>query len=583
MEDEWYALVALDGISASEIVAFSQETYGAIWQKRFEEDLVELLSRMGHPPEGSVTLVVQSLESSETLTIEDVPMTTANRRTIRNAAQQRAIPSSELSDESQSLAEVLERVRASHDLPAMAAFVMHAGEIVEVATVGTRSSKNDTPVGDDAQWHIGSNTKAMTATLAGVLVEEGLLEWDSTIGEILGEVAPDMDERHRDTTLTMLLSHRSGITPNISWYTAPVDRIECAAKILASGPAHERGEYVYSNAGYVVAGAMLEEVGGARWEDLLRAKILEPLGMDDTGFGAPTSPNSPWGHRDRLLGWSPMDPEKRGADNAPVLGPAGTVHTTLEDYARFVAAHLEGAQGKDGIVTAETFATLHRPVDGGDYALGWINVLRDWAGGSVLTHSGSNTMWYTTVWIAPERDMAFFAATNVGGDTAGTAVNDAIEALIGRHLELQGARGGYPKRAPYAAVRWEGDVPSVRIGEEWFTLVSIDDIPVKEITDYSREIFKPAWQEQIEERLADTMEKVGQEREKTIENARQTFDNAWRKRFEEDLVELMAWMGHAPKKNVRLVVIPEGGSAPLVLEDVAMTEENRELIRSAAR
>ena len=87
--DEWLELVSIDGIAAEDIVAFSRRTYGNLWQKRFEEDLVDVLSRMGHEPDDSVRLVVRSLGSSETRTLEDVPMTEANRRAIRAAAQAR--------------------------------------------------------------------------------------------------------------------------------------------------------------------------------------------------------------------------------------------------------------------------------------------------------------------------------------------------------------------------------------------------------------------------------------------------------------------------------------------------------------
>ncbi len=88
--DEWYKLVSLDDLPAAEIVAFSRRTYGNKWQKRFEEDLVELLSRMGHPPRETVKLVVQSLTSGQTRTLERVPMTRENRQAIRAAAQARA-------------------------------------------------------------------------------------------------------------------------------------------------------------------------------------------------------------------------------------------------------------------------------------------------------------------------------------------------------------------------------------------------------------------------------------------------------------------------------------------------------------
>ncbi|WP_417392848.1 hypothetical protein [Gimesia sp.] len=89
LDETWYQLVSLDGLSASEIVTFSKQTYDDKWQKRFEEDLVELLTRMGHPPADQVTLVVQSLSSSERQTLKGVPMTYENRRDIRNAARER--------------------------------------------------------------------------------------------------------------------------------------------------------------------------------------------------------------------------------------------------------------------------------------------------------------------------------------------------------------------------------------------------------------------------------------------------------------------------------------------------------------
>ena len=87
--DEWFKLVSLDGLPASEIVAFSRRTYRDRWRMRFEEDLVDLLTRMGHPPQDKVTLVVQSLTSPETRTLEDVAMTQANRAAIKAAAPAR--------------------------------------------------------------------------------------------------------------------------------------------------------------------------------------------------------------------------------------------------------------------------------------------------------------------------------------------------------------------------------------------------------------------------------------------------------------------------------------------------------------
>jgi hypothetical protein len=92
IDGEWFTLVSLDDMPATEIVAFSQQTYGELWQKRFEEDLVEVLAGMGHEPNDTVRLVVMPLGSSTPQTLEGVPMTAANRRAIRTAAERRASP-----------------------------------------------------------------------------------------------------------------------------------------------------------------------------------------------------------------------------------------------------------------------------------------------------------------------------------------------------------------------------------------------------------------------------------------------------------------------------------------------------------
>ncbi len=86
---ERFQLVSLDGIATGDIVKFCQSTYEDKWRKRFEEDLVEVLFRMGHEPKETARLVVRPLGSSETKTLEDVAMTEANRKAIRKAAASR--------------------------------------------------------------------------------------------------------------------------------------------------------------------------------------------------------------------------------------------------------------------------------------------------------------------------------------------------------------------------------------------------------------------------------------------------------------------------------------------------------------
>jgi CubicO group peptidase (beta-lactamase class C family) len=199
-------------------------------------------------------------------------------------------------------------------------------------------------------------------------------------------------------------------------------------RLLALEPVAEPGtKFVYSNQGFTIAGAMLEARAGKPWEELMREHVFAPLGMASAGFGAPGSTDAvdqPRGHRRSAVQPGPK------ADNPPAIGPAGTVHGSLRDWAKFISAHLAGERGGGAFLAPETFRKLHEPAPISTYAMGWNRVAREWAGGDVLMHAGSNTMWYCVVWIAPAKDHAFLAATNIGGDKAAKACDAAIAAML---------------------------------------------------------------------------------------------------------------------------------------------------------
>ena len=117
------------------------------------------------------------------------------------------------------------------------------------------------------------------------------------------------------------------------------------------------------------------------------------------------------------------------ADNPAVIGPAGTVHCSLADWAKFATMHLRGENGKEPLLPAEVFHKLHTATDG-EYAFGWLVAKRGWAGGATLSHVGSNTMWTADIWLAPKKNAAYLAATNVGAQSGFQACDAAITELI---------------------------------------------------------------------------------------------------------------------------------------------------------
>lgn len=341
-------------------------------------------------------------------------------------------------------AQVLEKIRRKRSLPALATVVIMDGTIRERAAVGVRKSGDDTPVTTDDLFHIGSCTKPMTATLAAMFIEEGKLRWDTTIGEVFPEWKGTMRKEYETVTVEQLLTHRGGIPgdpPDEAWERArkeegtPTEqRREFISAVLRGKPAAAPGtEMIYSNQGYAIVGAMLEKIAGKPWERLMTEKLFRPLQMTTAGFGPPGAKGKvgqPWGHARRFLLTVPVQ-----VDNPPAIGPGGTVHCSLDDFARFVSTHLEGER-KGGLLKPETFRKLHTPPAGGDYACGWVVLDRGWAGGAALMHNGSNTMWYAVMWLAPEKNFAVIAATNCAGAAAEKACDAVATTMIHKWLEM---------------------------------------------------------------------------------------------------------------------------------------------------
>jgi CubicO group peptidase (beta-lactamase class C family) len=195
------------------------------------------------------------------------------------------------------------------------------------------------------------------------------------------------------------------------------------------------GGFLYSNFGYLVAGVMIEEVTGQPWEVVIRRRLFEPLKMASCGFGAAGSPgkvDQPWAHERKNGALVPLPPGPK-ADNPPSLGPAGTVHCGLRDWARFVQMHLDGARGKTTLVSAATMAKLHTPWPGGDYALGWGVSRAD--GATVLAHDGSNTVFFARARLVPARNVAFLVTTNAAGPDAVEAVDQTVRYLRALYLK----------------------------------------------------------------------------------------------------------------------------------------------------
>jgi CubicO group peptidase (beta-lactamase class C family) len=245
-----------------------------------------------------------------------------------------------------------------------------------------------------------------------------------------------MDAGWHGVTLEQLLRHEGGAPADLDagglWEKlwkhqgSPTS----ARRLLLTGvtsrpPANPIGDNSYSNAGYAIAGHMAETASGQAWEELMREKLFRPLEMNSAGFGAPGTSgqaDQPRGHQPN---GTPVEPGL-GADNPVAIGPAGIVHCTLGDYAKFLRLHLNGANGRAELLSADSFKKLHTAPNGRQFAMGWIVAKVN--NSTIFAHSGSNTMWFCTAWIIPDQDIAVAVACNQAGPGE-KACDEAIAAL----------------------------------------------------------------------------------------------------------------------------------------------------------
>lgn len=347
----------------------------------------------------------------------------------------------------QFLEQTLTEARNEVNLPAVAALIAIDGQTAAQAAVGVRALRMKKEVTVHDRWHLGADTKAMTATMIARLVDADVLSFEGTLEEYFPGIAPRMHEDLRAVTLAELLTHTSGLATlsnerDLTEFTLALatqetlraQRAAVAVRYLTRPPASRRGEFAYSNLGYVIAGAIAESRTGRTWEELIESEVWKPLGIRNAGFGAPRASRKygqPMGHlmfKDKLVA---ILPSRSISDNPPALGPAGTVHMTLQDWLLFAQDQLDGANGKGKLLKPETYKRLQTPVTR-NYAMGWGAIIDQDGNLSALAHTGSNGNWIADARIMPKKNMIFLVVMNVAGPPAEGALRSISQSLRDR-------------------------------------------------------------------------------------------------------------------------------------------------------
>jgi D-alanyl-D-alanine carboxypeptidase len=354
-------------------------------------------------------------------------------------------------DPSTDLARFVNGERLAQQLPGLAAVIVRSDGPPRVYVSGERRIGKGDLITPADRMHLGSLTKAISATVIGALAEKQLMTLETTIGQTFPELSSKIQPAYRNVSARQLLTHAAGLPPyrtsqSLRWLlalkgTPSEQRHAFVERVLTEPPRFEPGtSHEYSNAGAAIAGAMAEKIAGSPYRQLVQELVFARLG-GQAAFGNPglAAEPQPWGHIRTLAGTvMEVRPANPVYTTPLAIEPAGDASPSMPDYGRFLQLHLRGLRGRDDVLKATTIQNLH-----GGVALGWTVIPRD--GVESHEHVGSYGAYVAYATIQPSRDVAVSVFTNLGG---GQDLRDAV-ARVALRIATRVATAA-PTRAPSA-------------------------------------------------------------------------------------------------------------------------------------
>ena len=347
-------------------------------------------------------------------------------------------------------AQLLETIRQEEKLPAIAASVIIDGNIYAKAAVGTREYGTDNWVTVNDKFLIGSCGKAFTATLAAILIEEGFLEWDTTVQEVFPEL--EMHQNWENITIQQLLSNRSGYVDDRYTHVLPWEELEdiwnfksppedlrfiYLKRTINHKPIHSPDKVIiYANSGFLIAGVMLEKATEKSFEKLMEEKLFLPLRLKSAGYGSPAAKDpisQPHGHSKSGF-YTPLS-----QDLPDFIAPMGNVAISIGDWSKFILFHLKAHKKPNSrLLETSTIKKLHTPPNSAhwnystsyswylktfddldvitiNYALGWFTE-KESDGNLLIGHKGQGSSFTAVVHVDPKSENAILLVTNAKVD-----------------------------------------------------------------------------------------------------------------------------------------------------------------------
>lgn len=340
-----------------------------------------------------------------------------------------------------SIRTVVEAERTRFGVPGCAVTVVKDGQVLLAEGFGTRNVDEDLPVTSATLFPIGSSTKSFTSAVVASLVDEGVLDLDCPVREYLPGFAMHDPAASAGLTLRDCLSHRSGLPRHdVLWYAGEGilsrDDIIAALPHLPSNKPF-RQTWQYNNLLFITAGHLAGRVSGGSFEDVVRTRILEPLGMARTGFEVLDVQADP-DHAKPYVTPPGEDVTKQlPFASLDLAGPAGNINSCADDMASWLLTLLgQGVGGAAPLLSASVLSEMTAPTmvmpsapEGGHvrpvgYGLGLL--VEEFRGQRVVHHGGNIDGFASQVLFVPSAGIGICVLTNLHG----TALRDALPYLL---------------------------------------------------------------------------------------------------------------------------------------------------------
>jgi CubicO group peptidase (beta-lactamase class C family) len=394
--------------------------------------------------------------------------------------------------------EFVERAIKDWEVPGSAIAIIYGGEIVFAEGFGLRDIKNDRPMTADTLFAIGSTTKAMTTTVLGMLVDEGLLDWDEPVRTYLPEFRLHDPVTTELITPRDLVTHRSGLPRHdMVWYNDNESSREEIVRRIAYLETSERlrAKFQYNNLMYLTAGHLIERLTGDDWEAAVRARILKPLGMNRSNFSIHDS------QKDDDFAQPYRENDEGAIERIPfrvidLMAPAGAVNSSVNEMSRWLLFNLnQGQVGDRRLINTNTLADIHSPhmVTGGSqerpeisqevYGLGWS--IDTYRGRRRVSHGGGIDGFITSVVLFPDDGLGLVSFTNIGSPLSGILNQHAADRILGLEpIDWNGE--GLERRA-------KGEEAEKKAAEKKQTMRVSGTNPTHPVADYAGTYHHPGY------------------------------------------------------------------------------------------